>query len=344
MLFIILVYIVVLLALYFRKPIMDRFVPEFNAFEQKRLKIYLSNLTQNPSFKDLVNPHSQPDSKTVWVSFDPSSKHYFQLTVQDKETREDLQVLAERFKMNGKPFRWSSHTDSIEWFENPTLAKTRHIYGKSIRTPYAILGRLRSKTHFGNIPLAKKHTQPFEDKRSVVIWRGGPSGTGFHNQYEDYLSKPSREDMLKLWCNHPGTQDEIDVGLITKWQFEDYKEYLKPKMTIEEMLGYKYLLSVEGNDVATNLKWAMASKSLVLMPTPKVESWFAESQLKPWVHYVPIRDDFSDLYSMKIWCDAHPTECKDIIRNANRYVEQFTNEEREVYLFKCVMDKYLELS
>jgi hypothetical protein len=74
-----------------------------------------------------------------------------------------------------------------------------------------------------------------------------------------------------------------------------YIGYNKPSVHWIDMTKYRYLVSVEGNDVATNLKWALASGCVVLMPKPRVETFFAEGMLKPYVHYVPISDDTSDL-------------------------------------------------
>jgi len=66
-------------------------------------------------------------------------------------------------------------------------------------------------------------------------------------------------------------------------------------MTIDEQLEYKFILSLEGNDVATNLKWIMSSNSLAFMPRPKYETWFMEGNLVPNHHYILIKDDYSDL-------------------------------------------------
>ena len=51
---------------------------------------------------------------------------------------------------------------------------------------------------------------------------------------------------------------------------------------------YKYQLSLEGFDVATNLGWMLTSDAVVLMPTPTVESWLGHGMLRPWGHYVPL--------------------------------------------------------
>ncbi|TIP49593.1 MAG: lipopolysaccharide biosynthesis protein, partial [Mesorhizobium sp.] len=70
--------------------------------------------------------------------------------------------------------------------------------------------------------------------------------------------------------------------------------YRKPFLNIEQQRRYRYIVSLEGNDVATNLKWIMSSNSLCLMPEPTYETWFAEAKVEPNIHYVPLQRDFSD--------------------------------------------------
>lgn len=41
------------------------------------------------------------------------------------------------------------------------------------------------------------------------------------------------------------------------------------------------------------------------MPPPSIESWFLESWLVPWVHYVPLRPDFADLADQVLWCNGN---------------------------------------
>ena len=39
------------------------------------------------------------------------------------------------------------------------------------------------------------------------------------------------------------------------------EEWMTPKKTIREHLDYKFIMALEGNDVASNLKWVMSSNS-----------------------------------------------------------------------------------
>ncbi|EOH5314647.1 hypothetical protein ACQJ04_000816 [Campylobacter jejuni] len=46
-------------------------------------------------------------------------------------------------------------------------------------------------------------------------------------------------------------------------------------------MKYKFIISLEGNNVASNLKWAMNSNSLVLASKITCQTWFIEGTLKP---------------------------------------------------------------
>lgn len=350
MILLFIVCLIILLKL-FIQPSVDFFqMDEFNTDERKRIRIYLGGLIEN----NPVHPFqvSKQHSKIYddLIRIQPGARHYISHPTLERkgngETGQDIDRIVMHSELLQDFSGWikiATFADAIDWYNIPTLSKARHMNGKTIQKPYAILMRFRHQTHFGNIPKAQEISKhiPWEKKKNCVIWRGGPSGTGFHNRYEEHLQKPSREVMLQKWASREDIQNEIDVGLVPKWNYQDFSKWIKNKMTLQEMLGYKYILSVEGNDVATNLKWAMSSNSLVLMPVPKVESWFTESRLEPWEHNVPIKDDFSDLLEQKRWCDTHPQECKEIIQNANSFVQPFLNEHRDILIAAHVFEEYI---
>jgi hypothetical protein len=72
-------------------------------------------------------------------------------------------------------------------------------------------------------------------------------------------------------------------------------------MPMKEMLRYKGLLILEGNDVASGVKWAMYSQSVVLMPRPTHTSWAMEEVLEPWVHYNPVHTNLTDIEEKTQW-------------------------------------------
>ena len=115
-------------------------------------------------------------------------------------------------------------------------------------------------------------------------------------------------------------------------------------MEISKQLQYKFIVSIEGVDVATNLKWIMSSNSLCFAQKLKYETWFMEGKLIPDFHYVLIANDFSDLGDKIDYYLAHPDEALVIIANATAWVAQFLDEQREDYIGRQVLMKYFEKS
>lgn len=143
---------------------------------------------------------------------------------------------------------------------------------------------------------------------------------------------------MKQFWDHP----RFEVGQTNKpkegvpWQ--------KPFMSLKEQLRYKFIFCLEGNDVATNLKWAMSSNSLCLMPKPKYETWFMEGTLRPGVHYAEVKRDFSDIEKVMNYYSKNIKETHEIIENANAHVKQFQDKNLEDLICYKVLEKYARLS
>lgn len=202
--------------------------------------------------------------------------------------------------------------------EKPSILKSRPIHGNNSNSVLLNLNRIR---HFNFI----RDTKDFLSKKNQLVWR--------RHVYE---KKPSRIRFLKLYSNHPF----CDVGYTNDWKGN--LSWAKKRMTINEQLEYKFILCIEGIDVASNLKWVMSSNSLPVMPKPRFETWFMEGTLKPGIHYVPIKDDFSDLEEKLNYYIQNPAEALKIIENGHKFVEQFKNKKREDLISLMVLDKYFK--
>ena len=119
-------------------------------------------------------------------------------------------------------------------------------------------------------------------------------------------------------------------------------EWRKPKITLRDHLEYKFIMALEGNDVASNLKWVMYSNSIAVMPKPTCETWFMEGKLIPDYHYIEIKEDYSDLIEKVNYYIEHENEALEIIKHAHEYVAQFRNKKREKLISLFVMEKYFE--
>ncbi|WP_319535982.1 glycosyl transferase family 90 [uncultured Vibrio sp.] len=201
--------------------------------------------------------------------------------------------------------------------EYPCFLKSRPI-GEDNQN--SVLLKLNEIRHFQFI----SDKQPFRSKKDMAAWRG----VGY---------QPHRKKVIEQFYNHP----QCNIG---QTQPANGDPWEKGFMSIEEQLKYKFLLAIEGNDVATNLKWAMSSNSLVVMSKPKYETWFMEGRLQAGVHYVEVRDDYSDLIDKMEYYIAHPEEAETIIQNAHEWVDQFRDQKRERLISLLVAKKYFEKS
>ena len=205
--------------------------------------------------------------------------------------------------------------DVTNHLRTPGFAKTRPLAGNNQNSVLLKLDKLR---HFK----WPRDPYAFESKRKTAVWRGA-----LHSQV--------RLDLVKKFHSHP----RHDIG-------HTGNEYdgVKPKTWVSsyDQLRHRYVLSIEGVDVATNLKMVLASQSICLMPKPRYESWLMEGKLGGGVHYVELRDDFSDIEEKIEYLDRHEDEATAIVANANRYMKQFDDEAREHLISILVLQKYFE--
>jgi len=253
--------------------------------------------------------------------------------------------LDKKYKTRDRVVVWYPR-DRVERFNFPVVVKSRVMTNRGMDTEHgghgSVLMKLNTVRHYDRMEnvVKKRAKEPFfRDKIPQLVWRGAPTGYGFGNNIP--FRTVSRETLLKKHTR--SLSPFINVGLIVKKPVhETWKKYQKEEMSLDELLKYKYLLSVEGNDVATNLKWILASNSLAVMPEPQVSSWFMEDALRPYVHYLPVRDDFSDLEKQIEWAEKHPKKCEKMVMNAHRYIEPFLDETKEKTLQTMVLQYYLD--
>ncbi len=203
---------------------------------------------------------------------------------------------------------------------NPSIVKSRPINGNNVNSILLNLNRIR---HF----IFVNENKPFVKKKNQIVWRGNI-----------WSYQPQRVDFLEKHFSNP----LCNIGHVNNTDIES--NWFKEKLTIDEQLQYKFILSIEGNDVATNLKWIMSSNSIAVMPTPKFETWFMEGTLKPDYHYIHIKDDYSDLNDKLEYYIQNPNKADEIRKNANEYVVQFKNKKREELISLLVLKKYFHLS
>ena len=208
--------------------------------------------------------------------------------------------------------------DVTKNFEVPTIVKSRPINHNG----NSVIMKLDALRHFNFIA----DDLNFKNKSDHIVWRGE-----IHNE--------NRKILVQKFYDHP----LCNIGIVSQYnRFPN--EWSKDFKTPKEQLKYKFIISAEGIDVATNLKWIMGSNSLCFMPTPKYETWFMEGKLIPNYHYVHLKDDYSDLIEKRNYYLENEDKALEIIKNANHWVQQFQNKKLEKLISIRVLQQYFELT
>lgn len=226
----------------------------------------------------------------------------------------------------------------------PAFCKSRPIFGANHNNVLLNLDKFR---HFRFV----RDRIPFEKKDDILFFRGGvyqPHRVAFLERHFG----DSRGDL-----GHTGSLADFNA------------RFKKPKANLAAHLRHKFILSLEGNDVASNLKWIMSSNSIAVSPPLRFETWFMEGRLKGDFHYIEIapegggtRDENGEdcggganggvfggvsegdknwgVFEKLEFYAKHPALCEKIIANANAYCAQFMDEKREIIIALLVAEKY----
>ena len=234
--------------------------------------------------------------------------------------------------------------------ETLVLSKARLITAPNFRT--VTLLPLNINRHFKDLKYGLNDKILFENKKPIAVWRGVTTGENHcwvnNLKYEkltnEYLIECPRSNLATLWSN--SSSKSVDVGITkivqyTNFDPDSYSYLLKNYIPIKDMLKYRYIISVEGNDVATNLKWALASNSVVLMPKPRIETFFGEGRLEPYVHYIPLRSDTKDLIEKIEFCEERISFCKNVSKNGRNYALKYKNLANIYEMGLPILEKHL---
>ena len=226
-----------------------------------------------------------------------------------KQAKSDDQNLLAMFKFGDTYTSLVSH---------PVISKARPVLGnKNSHAP--IIWPLETRRHYRPVEQLykiKKSNQEidWDGKESKVFWRGTTTGR--------------RVELLNQWIHYDTNVIDIAFNNVVQKRFNkgfrhNYLEMqnTRQKADITEMLKYKYLLSIEGNDVATGLKWMLYSNSVVLLSPPTVSTWAMEDLLLPFVHYIPLSSDYSNLLEMMKWAEEHQDACQVISKRATDFIK-----------------------
>ena len=300
----------------------------------KRLDAYLS-LKQNIPISDskdleeaLGYDRTMNVTQPLWNTLLLQDKS---LQIYNVEFTQTLQELANEDRLNDDHIFQVNCGDGQASEPSKIFIKTRNIKDEG----YGTVVKMEWKRHFGNVYNIDQYDVPWSLKKYGAVFRG--VDTGFNDDHT--------HGRLGLILQYYNKYPTINVGFNdivqrnpTSQDWALYDNHRRDSLSFTEQLTYKYIISVEGNDVASGLKWQLASNSIVIMTRPTKMSWFCEHLLQPWVHYIPVNDDYSNLIDQMEKAEAlGPGGLKHINDAAKYFAYVFLDQENEEKILKQVI-------
>lgn len=166
---------------------------------------------------------------------------------------------------------------------------------------------------------------PWESKIRKVVWRGALSE-----------AEPTKALTSVRWrlakVVHEAQNDQYDIGLtsIPSWltdkidfdlsEIGGFKKGISPMAAFQQ---YTAIIDMDGNSWSSRFGTLLCYNSVVVKVEPKYFDYF-HAELKPWTHYIPVKDDLSDFHENIAWALDIKNEIavKNIITSANQWCSQ----------------------
>jgi len=187
---------------------------------------------------------------------------------------------------------------------------------------------------------------PWEQKIPQLFWRGYPMGFQHDYSLHGWKSTP-RGKACYLSHVYPHLINAgfyvNDHTFIRDAKKREKIDIFKPWISQEDVMKYKYQISIDGHTCSyPGLQWKLLSKCTVFLQQTNDIMWFY-SQIQPWVHYIPVNEDLSDLVEKILWAQSHDEECRKIASNSHQFAkEQLSADVICLYCYK-VLQKYASL-
>uniref|UniRef100_A0A5S6R3K1 CAP10 domain-containing protein n=1 Tax=Trichuris muris TaxID=70415 RepID=A0A5S6R3K1_TRIMR len=171
-----------------------------------------------------------------------------------------------------------------------------------------MLNTLKTNLSYNHDLLSVNHLRhiPWKEKVSKAFWRG----------------RDSREERLLLVNISRSHPDLLDAALTHFFFFHDQMTVYGPEVStipFQDFFKYKYQVNVDGTVAAYRLTMLLAGNSLVLKQDSKYYEHYYRGMQKD-VHYVPIKEDLSNLIEKIKWAKDNPKKALKVISNAHKFL------------------------
>lgn len=171
---------------------------------------------------------------------------------------------------------------------------------------------------------------PFHKRSDIIMWRGSLTGPD-HPTLQSYTAFP-RYKLLEMSLKYPKVLDAKLIGyenLIGNEFAEKLQSQLQNtfgplcnRLSAEEFVVYKYLISLDGVAAAWKRVPTILASGSVLLLQCEWEQFFYPG-LTPYEHYIPIKQDLSDLLEKYEWLKQNFQKSVEIASKGRSFAKEF---------------------
>lgn len=168
-------------------------------------------------------------------------------------------------------------------------------------------------------------------RKPIAFWRGNTTGMRVGEHWQGL----PRLQLCEL-ANRPSNQDIFDVGVssfaqISKREAKEVRAlgYAKGFVPMSAGTRYKYQIDIDGNTNAwpALFKKLLSGSTVLKIASPhNFRQWYYD-ELIPWVNYIPVKSDMSDLVEKIYWLIDHDDEAMQIGINGRKLASKLTYDE-----------------
>lgn len=171
--------------------------------------------------------------------------------------------------------------------------------------------------------ISEKGKLPFQDPR--LLWIGNSKT---HN---------NREIFLHIAAENPSLIAAFDTCVD---RFILHNEAVK-YISLEDHTHYKYLIDLEGRGYSGRLKLLLFSKRLLFIQDRPWKEFY-HFDLQPYVHYIPVQRDLSNLIEQINYVEEQGIEYYNtIVHNAYIYASEYLSYERAITKMSSILSQAL---
>ena len=180
----------------------------------------------------------------------------------------------------------------------------------------------------------------WDQRKSLLFWRGSPTDYTWPIIWPYTTDNWFLHTRGRACCLSLQFPELIDAKFTNIHNFQGLDEFLTfvEPVSIALHLNYKYQLQVTGG--MANFprdRWQFYSESTIFRhPHPHEMFWY--DLLQPWIHYIPVESDLSDLVDKIIWAKQNDLECQKIAKNGREFaLSHFMPEHIALYCYKVLL-------